>query len=287
MSRERIITALISFGFLFGVICVDWFGGTHLGSLGLLVLVSALSLRELYRILWRIGLDALPTYGVISLLVLMLARGLLGYTGLSHEAISAYVAILFAMVVIGPVVAGVFREGHGRVGGREEFERVAITMLGLLLVWYLLSFVLELRLLDDGSGTTRLGLELALILVLSVKVGDSTAYLVGRSIGVTPLSWISPKKTWEGAAGSVAGAVVVAVTLGLVFGFSWWKMLLFGLLTNVAGQFGDLLESLLKRRCGVKDSGAFFREAGGFLDLVDSLLLAGPVAYLFVRTVVL
>ena len=64
-------------------------------------------------------------------------------------------------------------------------------------------------------------------------------------------------------------------------------IMLFGIVTNVAGQYGDLLESLIKRRSGVKDSGRIFKEMGGFLDLLDSLLLAAPVGYLFVRIVVL
>ena len=65
-----------------------------------------------------------------------------------------------------------------------------------------------------------------------------------------------------------------------IFKFPLLPMIVFGLLTNVAGQIGDLVESLFKRRAGLKDSGVFFREIGGFLDLMDSLLLAGPVGYL-------
>jgi len=288
MTRERIVIALLAFSALLGVLYFDYRMETHLASLAALALFGTLAQLEIYPLFRRMGLDSLPTYGALSALALFLWRGLGGFTGLPPEAVRELTWLLLAFVVCGPFVKGMFVEGARRAGGREEFERAAVTLLGLLMVWFLLSFVLELRMLDDGSGTTRLGLELTTILVLSVKVGDSTAYLVGRSIGVTPLSWVSPKKTWEGAAGSVAGAVAVTLLGGaLLLGFSWWQMLCFGILTNAAGQLGDLVESLLKRRSGVKDSGTLLREIGGFLDLTDSLLLAAPVGYLFVRLVVL
>lgn len=288
MTRERIVIALLAFSALIGVLYFDYRMETHLGSLVVLALFGTLAQAEIYPLFRRMGLDSLPAYGVLSALVLFLWRGLGELTGLDDVAVRELTHLFFAFVVCGPFVVGMFREGANRAGGREEFERAAVTLLGLLLVWFLLSFLLELRMIDDGSGTTLLGLKLSMLLVLSVKVGDSVAYLVGRSLGVTPLSWVSPKKTWEGAAGSVAGGV--AVTLiggGLLLGFSWWQMLLFGFVTNIAGQLGDLVESLLKRRSGVKDSGTLLREIGGFLDLTDSLLLAAPVGYLFVRLVVL
>ena len=63
-------------------------------------------------------------------------------------------------------------------------------------------------------------------------------------------------------------------------GFGWWQMAILGFVISIAGQLGDLVESLIKRRAGVKDSGTLLKEMGGFLDLVDSLLFAAPVAYL-------
>jgi phosphatidate cytidylyltransferase len=290
MTRERVVIATVAFGIVLAILYLDWVLETHLGSLVLISGIGVLALSELYILFRRVGLDSNPTYGVLSAAVLLLWRGLGQYLGVSDAVVKESILGLFAALVALPFLGVLFRDNLRPSGGREQFERAAVTFLGLLMVWFLFSFLLELRLLDDGSGTTRLGLLLALVLVLSVKLGDSAAYVVGRSIGVTPLSWVSPKKTWEGAAASVAGAVVVSLLLGLpLLGepFRWWHMLLFGLLTNVAGQFGDLMESLVKRRSGAKDSGTFLREIGGFLDLIDSLLLAAPVGYLFVRLVVL
>jgi phosphatidate cytidylyltransferase len=288
MSRERLIIGAVAFALLLGVLAADWTLESHLGSLLALTAIGVLAQMEVFPLLRRMGLDAYPAYGVAVAAGLFLFRGLAGYLGLSDGEVQAATLVLFAAAFAGPLVKAIATGGAGTRGGREEYERAAVTSFALLLVWFLFSFLLELRLVGGPGGGARTGLELTVVLLLSVKLGDSSAYFVGRTVGVTPLTWVSPRKTWEGAAGSVAGAILVTLLVGgLLFGYNWLHMLLFGLLTNVAGQFGDLVESLLKRRAGVKDSGSLFREMGGFLDLIDSLLFAAPVGYLFVRLVVL
>ncbi|MEN8149390.1 MAG: phosphatidate cytidylyltransferase [Planctomycetota bacterium] len=287
MKAQRIIIALVNFALAGGLVFIDWNLGSHLATFTAMCVVGVLAQAEIYPMFRRMGLDSEAPYGVVAALVLLLWRGLGGYTGLTPAEVQAIGAFLLVVVVVTPLIAVMLRVGPRLPGAREDFERIAVTLFGLLVVWFLLSFLLELRMLDNGDGSYRFGLKAALLLVLSVKLGDSAAYVVGRSFGVTPLTWVSPKKTWEGAGASVAAAVLISVVLGVLLGFTWWHMVLFGILTNVAGQFGDLLESLIKRRSGVKDSGRIFKEMGGFLDLVDSLLLAAPVGYLFVRIVVL
>ena len=287
MTRERITIAVFAFALLAGVLWIDWRFETALASLTVIVTLGALAQSEIHPLLGLMGIPSSRAFGVAAAVVLLLWRGLGGYTGLPAEKVEAGMLFLLALFVAWPFLHAMFSEGARHRDGREEMGRAAGTLLGLLLVWFLLSFLLELRLLDAGDGTTHLGLKWCLLLVLSVKVGDSTAYIVGRSIGVTPLSWVSPRKTWEGAAASVAGAIGACLLVGVPFGLKLWHLLLFGFATNLAGQLSDLMESLLKRRAGVKDSGGFLREIGGFLDLLDSLLLAGPVGYLFVRLVVL
>jgi phosphatidate cytidylyltransferase len=96
---------------------------------------------------------------------------------------------------------------------------------------------------------------------------------------------VSPRKTWEEAvAGALAGTAAAGLA-GSFLGLDLRHGVAFGLVVNLAGQGGDLLESFVKRRCGAKDSGSTFGEMGGALDLVDALLLAGPAAYLFHRVV--
>src|SRR6185369_3231625 len=127
--------------------------------------------------------------------------------------------------------------------------------------------------------------NISLMIILSIWVNDTLAYIVGSLIGKAPLSKVSPKKTWEGTIGGILLSVGLA---GLVFFFtinsgpiSIFAMILTGI-ASIAGTFGDLFESKLKRLAGVKDSGHIMPGHGGFLDRFDSLLFAIPFVWLYV-----
>jgi phosphatidate cytidylyltransferase len=113
--------------------------------------------------------------------------------------------------------------------------------------------------------------------------GDSTAFYVGRAFGKHRLApIISPAKSWEGAIASVAGSAICGI---LYLGFFlphilWWQVAIMAIAGNVAGQFGDLVESAIKRGAGVKDSGNLLPGHGGVLDRMDSSLFALPTVYL-------
>lgn len=113
-------------------------------------------------------------------------------------------------------------------------------------------------------------------------IGDSAAYYIGRRWGRHQLApVISPKKSWEGAIASVAASVVFGILyLGkLMPRMPWWDIALMAIVGNIAGQFGDLAESAIKRGAGVKDSGNMLPGHGGMLDRVDSTLFALPIIY--------
>ena len=117
-----------------------------------------------------------------------------------------------------------------------------------------------------------------------IWANDTGAYLAGIAFGRHKLlERISPKKTWEGFAGGVIVAVALAWLLsgwfGVVSGIHW---VVIALIVSVVGTYGDLVESMLKRSVGVKDSGNIMPGHGGFLDRFDSALLAFPAVYLFV-----
>jgi phosphatidate cytidylyltransferase len=107
------------------------------------------------------------------------------------------------------------------------------------------------------------------------------AYLVGSFIGKTPLCRISPKKTWEGTIGGIILSVAIVSLVGYLSHASWMHYLAISLIASVAGTFGDLFESKLKRMANVKDSGSFMPGHGGFLDRFDSLLFAVPFVWLY------
>ena len=115
--------------------------------------------------------------------------------------------------------------------------------------------------------------------VLVIVASDVGAYFFGRYLGKTKLSpKISPGKTWEGLGGGLTAAGIVGFALGIVIGETWaMGGVLIALLAAVAGVIGDLVESIVKRRAGVKDSGKILPGHGGVLDRLDSHLFGLPV----------
>ncbi len=125
------------------------------------------------------------------------------------------------------------------------------------------------------------------VIIFSIWINDTMAYIVGSFIGKTPFSKISPKKTWEGTAGGALLCVVVIGLLGYFIPvakqipvFHW---VVIAAICAVFGTAGDLLESKIKRMANVKDSGSIMPGHGGFLDRFDSLLVAVPFVWLYVR----
>jgi len=164
---------------------------------------------------------------------------------------------------------------------------IGYSLLGL--VYISLSWGLMLRLQDDSALINHTfsdaTWQLPVILIASIWINDTMAYIVGSFIGKTPFSPISPKKTWEGTIGGAILAIVV-VTFGCKYLFHIDNIKLLLIISSTAaivGTYGDLLESKLKRMAGVKDSGQIMPGHGGFLDRFDSLLLATPVVWLLIR----
>ncbi len=132
-------------------------------------------------------------------------------------------------------------------------------------------------------GTDALGPKLLLFTLVMVWAGDTLAYFTGRLIGRLPMAPVlSPKKTWEGAAGNVVAALVVGGLFARWMGLDMVQLAVVAVLASVAGQIGDLAESAYKRAAGLKDSGSLLPGHGGMLDRVDSLLFALPVVWGYV-----
>ncbi len=121
-------------------------------------------------------------------------------------------------------------------------------------------------------------------IIFSIWINDTMAYIVGSLIGKNPLSKISPKKTWEGTIGGILITIIIAAIISKIvmdeFCAGW---ILIAAISAIFGTFGDLLESKIKRMADVKDSGSFLPGHGGFLDRFDSLLVATPFVWLYVK----
>jgi len=166
----------------------------------------------------------------------------------------------------------VWRLGHGPAGYLKD---AAAGVLVALYVPLLAGFAVLLLVPDDGA--TRV-----IAFIATVVGSDVGGYTAGVLFGKHPMApSISPKKSWEGMAGSVLGCMLVATPI-LVFGLGgpWWGGLLFGAAIAVTATIGDLGESLIKRSLGIKDMGNLLPGHGGLMDRLDSLLPSAAVAYL-------
>jgi phosphatidate cytidylyltransferase len=202
-----------------------------------------------------------------------------------HWVLGVFTAVVLAAFLV--EMAGFREAGHSVV-------RIALTVWIASYLGVLPSFLAQLRWPPPGSpgaadaeGVLN-GATLSLVLAIFVpKCCDIGAYFTGRLLGrhrMAPV--LSPKKTWEGAAGGLILSVVAAIGLSrlgppLLPGI--WAEAGFGLTVGLAGMLGDLAESLIKRDCLQKDASQAMPGFGGVLDVVDSILFAAPVAYGWLR----
>ena len=264
MLRKRIITALCGIPLL---VVVIWFSEPEYSFPLFTVFVSLwglLAAFEFYKITTISRILPLTIFGIIWT-VLFIIR--------PHIASSLYYPIMLASMLVLPMLLLLIRRKE-----KEIVNTWAWTVAGVLYVGLLLSYLVDLR-LEAGRNWVFLA-------ILATFGSDTMAYFIGRAFGRHKMApRISPNKTWEGAAAGVIGGVVIS----LLFTLSWplqlpinfGQAILLGVLISVFGQFGDLLESLLKRYTGVKESGSLMPGHGGLLDRMDSIVLAGVVVYLY------
>jgi phosphatidate cytidylyltransferase len=120
-------------------------------------------------------------------------------------------------------------------------------------------------------------------IIFSIWINDTMAYIVGSLIGRTPFSKISPKKTWEGTAGGALLCVIIMSLIGYLVTNEFYNWAIIAAICAIFGTAGDLLESKIKRMADVKDSGTIMPGHGGFLDRFDSLLVATPFVWLYIK----
>lgn len=241
-----------------------------------IAVVVLLAAVEAFRLLTAAGHASFPTLGAVLALVVALGdtvRPLSGGSGL-------------LLLAVGIVLVGV--AGLTRLDPREGLAAMVTTVFAAAYVG-LLGYVP--RLAEAGPpidpaallGWLGAGRAWVVILVLGVWAYDTAAYFVGRRFGRRHfIPHISPGKTVEGTIGGLVAAVVVGAFLVAAIGRSPLGGAFLGLSIGVAAQIGDLVESMLKRAAGAKESGRLIPGHGGMLDRVDSFLFAAPVAFLYV-----
>jgi phosphatidate cytidylyltransferase len=248
---------------------------TRRGGIYFLVLVNLiilLGLREFYQLLAAKGYRPYKMLGVIC----GLALTWLVYRG------GAALSLLLTLTLMAIMIRELFRREI-----TQALVNIAVTVLGVLYVGWLGSHLVMLRELPSTVGVPyAVGAKLVFFVALVTWANDVAAYLVGIALG-RHLLWprISPKKTVEGAVGGLAAATGVGLLCALSFlpFVSPTAGALLGLGGGVAAQLGDLVESLLKRDVGIKDTAVLIPGHGGILDRFDSLLFTGPLLYYYFR----
>jgi phosphatidate cytidylyltransferase len=245
---------------------------------------------ELFRMLRASGHPCRPIIGTLFVCLLMGAVFLETQFSpsigpwLHDRGLELYLLLIVGLVFTTFVVEIVLVERTGK-DPPQALASVAWTLLVVLAVGLLGVFLAKIRFFQTGppgAEPDRWEGFMCLVLTLAVVKGaDIGAYTVGSLLGrhkLTPA--LSPAKTVEGVVGAFAFGIGFAFLIGLTWGrLTWDQTLLFGGAVSVSGVLGDLAESLMKRACGVKDSGRI-PGFGGALDILDSMLAAGPVAYL-------
>ncbi len=222
-------------------------------ALGSLWELAGLSARKGQALVFPVAAVAVTVYVVLAAL------------GLQH----AYEKTLLAFTIIASLAFSL-------AGSRQGYlARSAYTLFGVIYIGWLASYFLALR------NLPHVGAAYTLASIIAIALTDIFAMLVGTTIGRTPLTAISPSKTWEGAIGGFLATTAFGATFGLVpaMGMPWWHGALVGAVTSVAAQAGDIVESALKRDARVKDAGNFLAGHGGLLDRFDSYTFGGIAFY--------
>ena len=271
----RLASALIGLPILFGAV---WLGSYWFA--GLVFIAAAIAVLELARLANLWGDKFHPAIPLV-MTMFMLLPGLSRALGRSPDTsiffldIGANAVIDIATVVICPLSGWVL--GSGRKLPVVDSPPAMILRMSIYL-GLSLYYALQLRALEEGR-------EWTLFLLLVVFATDASAYFVGRAIGRTPLApSISPNKTREGAVGGLIGAVAASVLANSLLGLDaiMWQVATLGVIIGALGQLGDLAESRLKRKAGVKDSGWLIPGHGGILDRLDSIVYVLPATHLFI-----
>lgn len=252
------------------LVCMRYFGAT--GGVWLITAISVLTLHEFYAMLERMGSHPFHRVGLLLGAAITLAPRYFG-PYLDATDLLALGVIVSSVRILGE------RAPHDRV------ETLAWTIFGLVYVPFMLHFLVRIVLIAHPQPHT--GLVLGLWLIVVTKFCDSGALLTGLAIGRHKLAPdISPKKTWEGA----AGGLVLAVAAGAALAWAGRAYLpagftpLFGAATAIPlaalAVVSDLVESIIKRRADTKDTGRAIPGIGGVFDLSDSLILTAPLGWL-------
>jgi len=261
-------------------------GGLWLHPISFFVVVAVMlagTQHEYYLMVRSTGVRPQPVTGIVSGFILYVTSSMIAVGWLSMKGFLVLIPVMVTVMTI-----ELFRKEE------KPFDSLAHTLFSVLYTAVPLS-MFPFAAFGRTGAEPLLQMEGVLYspgiltgFFLLLWTNDTGAYLVGSALGRHPLfKRISPKKSWEGFAGGIVLTLIVAQLLPGwlgVTGTAGWMVI--ALIVSVAGTLGDLLESMLKRSLGLKDSGTVMPGHGGFLDRFDSVVVAFPLVYLYLMLAV-
>jgi len=243
------------------------------------VIVTSVAAYEFYHLMSQGGHRPLYVVGIATALLFVCSAYFTTRPPFPGRILIPGLILAAAVAVIWLAVEHM-RERASLGGGKRNYVRDwLLTFAGAIYTGGLLSHVILLRSLDRGDA-------LLAIVVFGTAACDSGAYLIGSRFGRTKFAPVlSPKKTWEGTIGGFVASVAIVVLAAWLFNLQVLPAVGWGILLALAVIGGDLVESLIKRSVGAKDSGAWIPEQGGALDVIDGFMFAVAVSYYYMLLV--
>jgi len=271
---NRVLVALIGVPLLLFIYAGESFFRINLYGLPMLIftnLVIGIGIYEFYKMVKVLGKEVYDKFGIIVALIIP------NLVYLSNRSSYLEQKLITVVLIVATIFMLIYRVFKNQIKG--TLEKVSFTLLGIIYVSVFFSQIINLYFL---------GAVFPLILQVLVWVSDTSAGIVGVAIGrkffKNGFTEISPKKSVEGALGSIvftglAFMLIVVLYIEKINGATVGEVFLsfiIGAIISVVAQIGDLIESLFKRECGVKDSGTILMGHGGVLDRFDSMILVLP-----------
>ena len=261
---KRFLTSALLIGLIAAVI---FRGGKILFSV-FVFLFTIIALYEFFTLLREAKMPSYRLFGVAMGAIIPVVVSLEQGSTRSGEVLFLILGCLFLFVL-----------QFSHKNNAEALVGISLTLFGILYVSWFLSFLIKMRFLENGERWVA-------YLLMVTKAADIGAYVIGSVAGKHSLiPHVSPKKSVEGMIGGWLASMAVSMALKPFLPLDWTlgHLLILGLFIGMVGQIGDLSESLMKRFCQAKDSGALLPGLGGVLDAVDSVLFTAPIFYFHLR----
>jgi phosphatidate cytidylyltransferase len=268
LSKARILSAFILVTLTFLAV---------VNSFMFIAVVCILTAGGLYEFFYMVRKKDVPIYSYTGIFIgLLIPLSIFTHFELTKNWELLFIVVGFLMIL--------FMQ-FARQDNRNAILGLSTTLFGVLYVAWFFSFLVKIRLMLPGME----GMKLVGFILIITKSGDIAALLIGSWLGRNPLlPKVSPNKSVEGSVGALITSGLMAVAfqsfLPPAIHFPLGQIFLMGAFFGGLGQLGDLSESLIKRDCGVKDSGKFLPGMGGVLDIIDSLLFSAPAFYLYMSS---